>query len=461
MEIPPEKLETCLEVLQHIADCPSAIDGNKRMMSLVAKINREGKRRERRALIEARQAELRRLNDMTAIVDSQRTERRFAALPAGGAVTGKTLGNPVYCYVCKKEYTELHFFYHKMCPECAEFNYAKRDLHADLKGRTALVTGGRIKIGYQLALRMLQDGARVLVTTRFPRDAAARFSAEPDLAEWQDRLQIFGVDFRNLPAVDELISHLLRTEPHLDIIINNAAQTIKRPLAFYQNIIDKELSHTNLLPEQARHLLAPAVSRFRPMLEAASERRGEMTALPADFPAEIVDADGQPIDMRPTNSWALKLDEVDVIEMLEVQLINSTAPFMLNSRLKPLLLRSPFARRFIVNVSAMEGQFNRGTKTEHHPHTNMAKAALNMMTRTSAADYARDGIFMNSVDTGWITDENPYAKRVRLRENDGFYTPLDVIDGAARVYDPVVQGIEDPAAPQFGHFLKDYAPCPW
>ena len=84
---------------------------------------------------------------------------------------------------------------------------------------------------------------------------------------------------------------------------------------------------------------------------------------------------------------------------------------MLNARLKPLMLRTPERDKHIVNVSAVEGQFYRKFKTTRHPHTNMAKAALNMMTRTSATDYAADGIHMNSVDTGWVTDEDPVADR--------------------------------------------------
>jgi NAD(P)-dependent dehydrogenase (short-subunit alcohol dehydrogenase family) len=146
--------------------------------------------------------------------------------------------------------------------------------------------------------------------------------------------------------------------------------------------------------------------------------------------------------------------------MLEVQLVNSVAPFLLNSRLKPLLIRSPFTRRFIVNVSAVEGQFARH-KTVFHPHTNMAKAALNMMTRTAADDYARDGIYMNSVDTGWVTDENPTPRRIRNQDELGFFAPLDIIDGMARIYHPIAEGIDDKKEPLFGLFLKDYKACPW
>jgi NAD(P)-dependent dehydrogenase (short-subunit alcohol dehydrogenase family) len=166
------------------------------------------------------------------------------------------------------------------------------------------------------------------------------------------------------------------------------------------------------------------------------------------------------LDLRPRNSWRLRLGQIDTIEMLEVLLVNAAAPFILTNRLLPLLERSTHARRFIVNVSAMEGQFARNSKLPDHPHTNMAKAALNMLTRTSAGDLAERGIYMNSVDTGWITDEKPAHDAERVREQDGFYTPLDVIDGAARVYDPIAGGLGD-AEPLFGQFLKDYRPYPW
>ena len=181
-----------------------------------------------------------------------------------------------------------------------------------------------------------------------------------------------------------------------------------------------------------------------PLLEDDTVRVAALPTLRGDFPPGQYDADGQQVDARAVNSWRLRLGEVGTQEMMEVQLVNAVAPFILNSRLKTLLLRSSFARRFIVNVSAMEGQFGRAGKTVYHPHTNMAKAALNMMTRTAAADYARDGIYMNSVDTGWITDENPLSRRERSQTERGFFTPLDVHDGAARVLAPVYDALLEP-----------------
>ncbi len=152
-----------------------------------------------------------------------------------------------------------------------------------------------------------------------------------------------------------------------------------------------------------------------------------------------IDAGGLVPDVAPDNSWTNRVHEVDPLELLEVQLCNVTAPFILVSRLRPSMAASPARRKYVVNVSAMEGQFGRGYKGAGHPHTNMAKAALNMLTRTSAADLFADGILMTSVDTGWITDERPHPTKARLAD-EGFHAPLDLVDGAARVYDPIVRG---------------------
>jgi NAD(P)-dependent dehydrogenase (short-subunit alcohol dehydrogenase family) len=251
---------------------------------------------------------------------------------------------------------------------------------------------------------------------------------------------------------------LRQTEPYLDILINNAAQTVKRPLEFYQHLLSFENLDYQQLSENQQKILGLGAQTQAQLLEARQAKF--LPEYQAYFPWGELDKDRQQIDLRPQNSWVLKLDEVDTLELLEVHLVNSIAPFLLNAQLKPLFLQSPHARKFIINVSAMEGQFNREYKTPFHPHTNMAKAALNMLTRTSAQDYANHQLFMNSVDTGWITEENPHPKKNRKKQH-GFVTPLDEIDGMARIYDPIVQGLEMPETPLFGHFLKDYQPYPW
>ena len=458
--ITPEDMETCLRVLQHIADSPANIVRDDLFKGLISKVYKAGKRDDARAERWRLRSEDRALLAQTGIVRIQRDAVAPASIPSEHARPGRTLNRPECCYICKQDYTEVHFFYHLLCPECAEQNYAMRGLRADLTGRTALLTGGRIKIGYQLALRLLEDGARVLLTTRFPNTAAQRFAAEPGWELWSDRLQIYGLDLRNIPVVEDFARHLLTSESHLDILIHNAAQTIRRPEGFYRELVAQEIAPNHTLSLEARKVVRQDAVSTLAIAEHAPVLLPGVPATMDVLPAHAFADNEERMDSRDTNSWTLKLDEVSTPEMLEVQLVNAVTPFMLNSRLKPLLLRSPFPRRFIINVSAMEGQFRRH-KTIYHPHTNMAKAALNMMTRTSGEDYARDGIYMNSVDTGWVTDEKPTPKRERVQQDEGFFAPLDVVDGMARVYHPIATGITSEEEPIFGKLLKDFVPAPW
>jgi len=369
-----------------------------------------------------------------------------------------------HCYVCRQPFSELHAFYDQLCPACGDFNFAKRTELADLRGRVAVLTGGRVKIGYQAGLKLLRSGVHLIVTTRFPRDAASRYAEEPDHADWVDRLEIYGLDLRHTPSVEAFCRHLAATHDRLDYIINNACQTVRRPPDFYAHMMEAERAAAALPPDAAALVRQvpdlPAGGAFSAELSQVPLLSEELQARPDLFPAGLLDIDRQQVDLRGRNSWRLLMHEVPTVELLEVQLVNAIAPFVLNARLKPLMLRTPNRDKHIVNVSAVEGQFYRRFKTTRHPHTNMAKAALNMMTRTSATDYHDDGIHMNSVDTGWVTDEDPIEITMRKREEMRFHPPLDSVDGGARIVDPVIGGMNS-GVHVWGQFLKDYRPTDW
>jgi NAD(P)-dependent dehydrogenase (short-subunit alcohol dehydrogenase family) len=467
--IDSERLADALRVLGEVEQLPTEHPDAvavRRAVGGLFKIVKEQRRAQRRTTIRANDEAITAATATGAPgrIDDETQGRPLTARAAG--TSAGTLQRARACYICKQRYTAVDAFYHQLCPSCAVLNHERRDARTDLTGRRALLTGGRAKIGMYIALRLLRDGAHTTITTRFPQDAVRRFAEMEDSAEWLHRLRVVGLDLRDpsqvMALTDEVASH-----GALDILINNAAQTVRRSPDAYAHL--------------ARAAQAPLPSGPLPevvTLGRASVAAGGPTAAWSPTPHALtalaltagsaspdriamgtaIDAGGLVPDLDAHNSWSQIIDEVDPVELLEVQLCNQTAPFILISRLRAALTASEARRTHVVNVSAMEGQFTRGYKGPGHPHTNMAKAALNMLTRTSAAELLTDGILMTSVDTGWITDERPHPTKMRLA-GEGFHAPLDLIDGAARVYDPIVRG--EAGEDVHGVFLKDYAPAAW
>ncbi|MGV8850287.1 MAG: SDR family NAD(P)-dependent oxidoreductase [Propionibacteriaceae bacterium] len=429
--------------------------------------------------------------EATATGSPQRIDDETAGIPLVSSAAGASAGEyqiPRPCYICKQDYTTVDAFYHQLCPDCAAFNHAKRNARTDLTGRRALLTGGRAKIGMYIALRLLRDGAHTTITTRFPHDAVRRFAACEDSADWIHRLKVVGIDLRD-PAQVVGLATSVGSAGHLDILINNAAQTVRRSPGAYSALTAGEsqplhpalldsgielLAFDRISDAHPSALAQPLAAQPRPHLE--SSPGGEVDTL---SPSELtrmsllagsaslarheagtaLDAGGLLPDVLHINSWTQVVGEVDALELLEVQLCNQTAPFILLNMLRPALAASPARRTYVVNVSAMEGVFGRGYKGPGHPHTNMSKAALNMMVRTSAGElHDAHGILLTAVDTGWITDERPHHTKIRLAQ-EGFHAPLDLVDGAARVYDPIVRG--EAGEDVYGVFLKDYRPHHW
>ena len=455
VSIDPDDLERCLRVLAQAeglpAEHPDAVALRRATASLFKAV-KERRRADRRAAVLANDAAV---TAATATGAPGRIDDETQGLPlrGGAGASAGTLLRARGCYVCKRRYVEVDAFYHQLCPACARLNRQRRDARTDLTGRRALLTGGRAKIGLHIALRLLRDGAHTTVTTRFPRDAARRFAEQPDSGDWLGRLRVVGIDLRD-PAQVVQLADTVAAEGPLDVLINNAAQTIRRSPAAYAPLAEAERAPlpAGPLPEVVTIGRPSATATAALALVEGGVDGSEALVAPAP------DAGGLLPDLAPVNSWIQRVDEVDPVELLEVQLCNSTAPFILVSRLRPALAAAAARRTYVVNVSAMEGSFSRGYKGPGHPHTNMAKAALNMLTRTSARELLGDGILMTSVDTGWITDERPHPTRARLAE-EGFHAPLDLVDGAARVYDPIVRG--EAGEDLHGVFLKDYAPAPW
>ncbi len=504
-----QEIDTCISVLEHLLHNGDQLvhlseEQLLKLMKAAGQITRpdkgEIKKRNKSVKVARKQEEItqnRKARAATSIRSARissvfEAPKQIAAPLSDSMGEKRFLSSPQNCYVCKKPYTEIHHFYDSMCKECGDLNYAKRFQTCDMTGQVALITGSRLKIGYHVTLMMLRSGATVIATTRFPADSAIRFAKEKDFSEWSNRLHIYGLDLRHIPSVELFASYVEHKYERLDILINNAAQTVRRPAGFYAHLMANETLPFHQHSKEVQLLLSHHQECLKEIEEFSSADPKTQNALAVTwngqtpgigirasaqlsqvpykfdnsiearevFPEGELDADLQQVDLRTTNSWRLKLGQIETLEMVEVQLVNSIAPFVLCNRLIALMRKDYTGKKHIVNVSAMEGKFHGFKKADRHPHTNMAKAALNMMTHTAASDLAKDGIFMNAVDTGWVTDEDPAELAKHKQQVHDFQPPLDIVDGAARVCDPFIDGINT-GKHWSGQFLKDYFPISW
>ncbi|MGW4298523.1 SDR family NAD(P)-dependent oxidoreductase [Streptomyces sp. NPDC004646] len=478
--IDPERLAVCLSVLEELdridVDHPDAI-AVRRATSHIYRTVKQRRRQERRA---AKTAHDRAVTEATATGSAERIDDETEGiLPTSKVEAGRIAGilqRPRSCYTCKTRYVEVDYFYHQLCPDCARLNRDKRDARADLTGKRALLTGGRAKIGMYIALRLLRDGAHTTITTRFPKDAIRRFKAMEDSADWMHRLEVVGIDLRD-PAQAVALADQVADAGPLDILVNNATQTVRRLASAYAALVDGESAPLPAGELPAHHVIGAfnsgAVDGLAALPLGTSGIEAQKVAdlalvagnasVARHLDGTAIDAGGLLPDVVDTNTWVQTIEQISPVELLETQLCNYTAPFILISKLRPSMAeaakKAASGRAYVVNVSAMEGVFARGYKGAGHPNTNAAKAAMNMVTRTSGQEmFDTDRILMTSVDTGWITDERPHFDKLRLAE-EGFHAPLDLVDGAARVYDPIVRG--ELGDDLYGVFMKDYAPGKW
>ena len=405
------------------------------------------------------------------------------------------------CYICKEKFglDNIHSFYGNLCKKCGDYNYSFRTMKLDFTGRIAIVTGGRVKIGYYIATKLLSYGAKVLITSRFPKDALFKFQKEPDYEKWKNNLVVYPIDFRIFESTIKFVQFINDNFPHVDILINNAAQTIRRTASYYKYLLpietkdlnkedDKKIIKNDFVNlqnqlKEGESVPNPAKSKndiknaLISLVDNKSKEYQEI--LPLSVIASqirimeeksqphvtVMGGDGQPYDFsKGKNSWNFEFDEIPFQEFTEVQIINTWTPYYLCVKLKPLMMQSPFPDKYIVNVTSVEGIFNH-FKRSSHVHTNMAKAALNMFTRTCGS-YLKDiGIYMTCVDTGWVSPMNEMNSlldkdKKNSYENEFVNVPLDELDGAMRVLHPIIEGIKNKNF-LYGILLKDYVKSPW
>lgn len=335
------------------------------------------------------------------------------------------------CYRCKKFYNQSIIIdrYIDFCLTCGLFNYEKREDHVDLKDKVAFVTGIRQKIGLSIALKLLRCGAKVIGTTRFPQFTWYNYAKQPDFDEWKDKLVIYKCDFLNINKVHEMIVYL-KTH-NISIIINNACQTIKASPIYYEKLTCVEESIKCLTYEGN-------------ISTEANITGDELIQIGKVIEFNNFD-DVLDIPIKDQSSWVKHIGDIDPGEIMEATVINQMVPTLIINSLKNELVGD----KFIINVTCLEGTFN-CNKTGAHPHTNMCKAAMNMLIRTL---FEEGDLNVYSIDPGFVSGVNPQMN----------HYPLSTDDASAQILYPIIQfykGKRLPKSIEWCH-IRGYQPTAW
>lgn len=428
------------------------------------------------------------LSDILATVDAHlgidsSLRAAYHSTVSGGLRTSRR------CYICRHLLlpSDAHHLYASLCRPCGTFNLSASELsvpsHLNLFGKTVLVTGGRINLGFHTARRLLRCGANVIVSSRYPRDAELRFSRQHDFDEWSPRLRVVGADFRTAKDAFQLVTTVKRllqewTNSKLDILINNAAQTLTDSIKSEVKAITREedlreevgknsISSRRVL--DSNHPYEPKVRGG--MLASWAGLEGPMTKLEIDNGVSNPDANssaeskinakqkglsGSAEETMGKSSWVQTANEIPYEDIISAFSVNSFVPLILCRELLPLMgnemsIGTTTVRPlgYIINVSSREGIFEDGKgKREYHVHTNMSKAAINMITETEAGAAWKRRVAMNSVDPGYMSAAPEF-------QSEGG-CPIGFEDGAARIMWPIAIGEQKDGMIIRGRFLKHF-----